>query len=405
MRLSGMRTPAQAEVPGPVLDLGLVLSGGSVNGILLQMGFLRALRERRLWERLGYVFGTSAGALSGWAAALDEIDEHERFLMEMQPEDVFAANDLWRTPLVGLHRYALPETVAARLGDPVELARRCRNGPRELTVVTTDIGLGHGDAEDPFERAFNSHTDTPEDFSTAVFASAAISTFVLPLRIGDGVYADGGWVRNFPLAYAYRDTRVQRIVGCRYRASATGFTGSALRAWHDRMSRLARLHLARGLTAELQGAMERQARGEPAHLVDTIARLSHIAVYRNSDLELQQADERDRSLAALDQVHEDVRSAIVASTRGKRRAQLLADLDTAFERADFPFTRGRRVPRLVVDLLTPPGVRLDITRRHVHWSDEDKRALIAHGYEVGSGAIDAWLAEEPLAQSVAPETK
>ena len=221
--------------------------------------------------------------------------------MGMQPEDVFEAHDLWRAALVGLHRYTLPETVAERLGDPVELARRLRAGPRELTVVTTDIGLSPDSArsDDPFERAFNSRQESPETLAAAVFASAAISTFVLPLRIGESVYADGGWVRNFPLAYAYREPAVQRIVGGRYRASASGFAGSGLHSWHHRMSRLARMRVARGVTAELKEAIERQTRGEPMHLIDTISRLSHIAVYRNSDLEVQLADERDRSLQAL----------------------------------------------------------------------------------------------------------
>ena len=52
------------------------------------------------------------------------------------------------------------------------------------------------------------------------------------------------------------------------------------------MSRLARVRVARGVTAELRDAIERHERGEPMHLVDTISRLSHIAVYRNSDLEV-----------------------------------------------------------------------------------------------------------------------
>ena len=55
------------------------------------------------------------------------------------------------------------------------------------------------------------------------------------------------------------------------------------------MSRLARIRLARNVTAELREAIERHERGEPIHLADTIARLSHIAVYRNSDLEVQLA--------------------------------------------------------------------------------------------------------------------
>lgn len=370
----------------------LVLSGGSVNGIFLQLGFLKAVRASGLWPQVGWVYGTSAGALSGWAAALDAVDAHERFLMEMQPADVFEAHDLWRTPFVGLHRYRLPETVTERLGDPVELAKELKTGPRELTVVTTDIGLSRSSAEshDPFERGFSSRGEEPETFVAALFASAAISTFVLPIRIGESVYADGGWVRNFPLAYAYREPAVQQIVGCRYRASASGFAGRGLNSLHSRISRLARIRVARGVEVELREAIERQERGEPMHLVDTIARLSHIAVYRNSDLEVQLADERDRSLQALHDVRERVRTAIVSSSRGGRRTELLGALDEAFSSAGFPFERGRVVPRLVVDVSTPDGVRLDVSRRRVSWSDEEKLALVAHGQRLTEDALDAW---------------
>ena len=392
MRLGNLsrRDIERAEPARP--DTAVVMSGGSVNGIFLQLGFLLALRASGLWPDVGWVYGTSAGALSGWAAALDAVDEHEQFLMGMQPADVFAAHDLWRTPFVGLHRYTLPETVSARLGDPVELARRLRVGPRELTVVTTDIGLSAGSAEsdDPFERAFSSRHEEPETFVTALFASAAISTFVLPLRIGESVYADGGWVRNFPLAYAYREPAVQRIIGCRYRASAAGFAGRGLHTLHHRISRLARIKVARGVATELREAIERQERGEPMHLMDTIARLSHIAVYRNSDLEVQLADERDRSLEALHQVRETMHEAIVASSRGSKRTELLTALDEAIASADFPFARSRVVPRLVVDVATPEGVRLDITRRGTAWSDEEKLALVAHGRRLTEEALGAW---------------
>ena len=393
-RIRLKRVPPQPERLEPVdrPDTGLVLSGGSINGIYLQLGFLQAVRESSIWPSSGWVFGTSAGAFSGWSAALDAVDEHERFVMSLQPDDVFAAHDLWRAALVGLHRYTLPETVAGRLGDPVELARQIAAGPRELTVVTVDIGLSaeSAEGEDPYERAFNSRRDPPEVFADAVFASGAISTFVLPLRIEESVYADGGWVRNFPLAYAYREPRMQRIVGARYVASAAGLTGSGLHSWHQRMSRLARIKVGRAVTAELKDAIERQERGEPMHLIDTISRLSHIAVFRNSDLELKLADERDRSLQALHDVRIEMRETIVSSCRGRQRAELLAALDHAFDTADFPFRRSRVVPRLVVDLTTPEGVRLDITRRRVTWDGEDKLALVRHGKTLTEEALERW---------------
>ena len=392
MRLRRLAQPPDEPTTSPVADTALVLSGGSVNGIYLQLGFLQVIRESRLWPAVGWVCGTSAGAFSGWAAARDEIDEHERFLMGMQPQDVFEAQDLWRTPFVGLHRYALPDSVAEQLGDPVEAARALRDGPRELTVVTIDIGLSPDSAlsEDPYERAFNSRNDTPEAFAAALFASGAISTFVLPLRIEESVYGDGGWVRNFPLAYAYREPAVHRILGARYRSSAVGFTGTGLQTWHNRMSRLSRVKMARGVTAELGQAIERQSRGEPMHLIDTISRLSHIAVSRNSDLEVQLADERDRSLQALQDVREQMRKTIESVARGRQRTELLTALDESFATADFPFRRSRVVPRLVVDLTTPEGVRLDVTRSRATWSEEDKLALVRHGRRLTEEALASW---------------
>ena len=403
MRLKRPPRPEEPALP-PVVDTALVLSGGSVNGIYLQLGFLQVIRESELWPAVGWVYGTSAGAFSGWAAARDAIDEHERFLMGMQPENVFEAHDLWRTPFVGLHRYALPDSVAEQLGDPVEMARALREGPRELTVVAIDIGLSPESArsEDPYERAFSSRHDTPEAFAAALFASGAISTFVLPLRIEESVYGDGGWVRNFPLAYAYREPAVHRIVGARYRSSAIGFTGTGLHSWHHRMSRLSRVKMARGVTAELREAIERQSRGEPMHLIDTISRLSHIAVSRNSDLELQLADERDRSLQALHDVREQMRKTIESVARGRQRTELLTALDESFATADFPFRRSRVVPRLVVDLTTPEGVRLDVTRSRGTWSDEDKLALVRHGRRLTEEALESWAGLEDAPAAAGP---
>ena len=392
MRLKRSPRPEELVAAPPAVDTALVLSGGSINGIFLELGFLQVIRESNIWPTVGWVYGTSAGAFSGFAAARDAIDEHERFLIGLQPQDVFEAHELWRTPFVGLHRYSLPDTVRERLGDPVELSRTLRDGPRELTVVAIDIGLSPESArsDDPYERAFNSRRDSPETFAAGLFASGAISTFVLPLRIEKSVYGDGGWVRHFPLAYAYREPAVHRIVGCRYRSSAVGFASTGLHSWHDRMSRLSRVKVAREVTAELREAIERQSRGEPMHLIDTISRLSHIAVSRNSDLELQLADERDASLKALHDMRGSLRRTIASTTRGRQRTMLLAAVDEAFESADFPFGRSREVPRLVVDLVTPPGVRLDLSRRDVAWSKEEKLALIGHGRRLTEDALETW---------------
>src|SRR2546423_12292471 len=79
-------------------DVAVVLSGGAVNGVLLELGFLQRLRASTLWPRVGWIYGTSAGALSGTMAALDRLDALERFMLELQPDDVFRPHSLWRPP-------------------------------------------------------------------------------------------------------------------------------------------------------------------------------------------------------------------------------------------------------------------------------------------------------------------
>src|SRR5919204_458932 len=89
-------------------DVGVVLSGGAINGVLMECGFLKRLRETALWPRIACIFGTSAGALSGAMAALDRLEDLEAFLLALQPHETFRPNPLWRQPFLGLHSYARP---------------------------------------------------------------------------------------------------------------------------------------------------------------------------------------------------------------------------------------------------------------------------------------------------------
>src|ERR1051325_8636698 len=95
-------------------DVAVVLSGGAVNGVLMELGFLERLRESELWPRVGWIYGTSAGALSGTMAALDRLDELERFMLRLQPEDTFRPHSLWRLPPPRAHHHRLAGTAAPR---------------------------------------------------------------------------------------------------------------------------------------------------------------------------------------------------------------------------------------------------------------------------------------------------
>ncbi len=197
-------------------DLALVLSGGGMTGLLLELGFLQRLREDPLWERVGWIYGTSAGALAGVMAATDRLEELEDFVLALRPHETFRPHRLWQLPLTGLHDYALPETIADRLAPIEELVRDVAEAAVELVVCVTDVSDGESDEGHAFERVYSSRTDTPEVMARAVLASAAISALVLPLRVGDMIGTDGGWVRNFPLGHAYDNPDVAEIVGFRY---------------------------------------------------------------------------------------------------------------------------------------------------------------------------------------------
>jgi len=206
-------------------DVAIVLSGGGVNGVLLQLGFLKRLRESELWPRVGCIYGTSAGALTGSMAALDRLEDLEEFTLGLQPRDVFAPQRLWQLPLNGLHHYALPATLAERLIEPTELARLLAAAPIELIVFATDVSEA---AESSYELAYSSHRTPPDTMAEAVFASAAISALVLALPVGDRIATDGGWVRNFPLGHAYDNPAVGEIVGFQYVPQPVRVTGENL---------------------------------------------------------------------------------------------------------------------------------------------------------------------------------
>ena len=200
-------------------DVAVVLSGGGINGVLLELGFLKRLRETELWPRVGWIYGTSAGALSGTMAALDRLDELEEFLLVLQPEEVFRPRRVWQLP-GGLHDYTLPETIANRLGDERELGEALAEAEIELVVFATDL-TSHPDEGETrhYELSYASRSTPPETMGRAILASAAISALVLPVTVDGVIATDGGWVRNFPLDHAYRNPGVDAIAAFRYIAS------------------------------------------------------------------------------------------------------------------------------------------------------------------------------------------
>ena len=363
-------------------DVGVVLSGGGVNGVLMELGFLKRLRASVLWPRVAAIFGTSSGALSGVLAALDRLDDLEAFLMQLQPEQAFRPNRLWRLPFLGLHDYALPETIDAWFDDTVKLARDLVDSPVELVVIATDLTDDHALVGEEYELHYSSRTTPPEEFAQAVLASAAVSALVLPLRVGDRIATDGAWVRNFPLGVAYEHPAVELIAAFRYLPQYPKLGVGALQPLRRRLRRVGRIAPVRAFLAEIDDAEARVARGEPAHLADTIVRLARVSILRNTLREERVAAMTDQSLRELRSLRQDV----LAQIDDPATRVAIAE---RFAAARFPFRHDRLIPRIVVRG-SVEGTGLDPGfRTQPRWSNEEKRRLIDRGYELADEELSA----------------
>lgn len=365
-------------------DVALVLSGGAINGVLLEAGFLRRLAESPLWPRVGWVLGTSAGALAGTMAALDRVDDLEQFLLDLRPDDVFRPNRLWRLPLIGLHEYTLPATIARRIGNLEALAEELSHADRELVVFASDVTETERPSAHDFELAYSSRETPPDVMAQAILASAAISTLVLPLRVGDRIATDGAWTRNFPLGPAYDRPGVGTIVAFRYVPEYPRFDANALVRLRRRLRPFSRVPPVRALIAELEEAEEREARGEPAHYVDMITRLMRLSVLRGTALEERFADEADTSIREFERLTLDLPE-LVREHGGS--SALVEAVRARLAGSEFPFRRERAIPRITVSA-DVGGAGLEArVRRGSEWTVEMKRTLIERGYELTDAAL------------------
>jgi predicted acylesterase/phospholipase RssA len=373
----------------PRRDVAVVLSGGGINGVLLELGFLRRLSETAFWPRVGWMYGTSAGALAGTMATLGRLDDLEDFLLEIEPGDVFRPRPVWQFP-GGLHDYTLPETIADRIGAPAELGAALAASEVELVVYATDVSDYPEDDQDrDFELEYSSRTADPETMGRAILASAAISGLVLPIALDGRIATDGGWVRNFPFEHAYRNPDVAAIAAFRYLPSYPTPSTVFLERTRERLERFRAVPPVRALLAEVRLAQERASRGEPAHYGELIARLMRVAFARNAVIEERLASERETSVAELRSLRDDVMSTAVAAAAPWRRRRLLAELDARFGAARFPFRHDRHVPTLIVRGTAGPHSLDPTFRGESPWPVELRRALIERGYTLAGEALAA----------------
>jgi len=367
-------------------DVAVVLSGGAINGVLMEAGFLKRLAESELWPRVGWIFGTSAGALAGTMAALDRLEELEEFLVGLRPDEVFRPNRLWQLPLIGLHEYTLGATIDRKVGDLVALSEELSHADRELVVFASDVTQTERASENDFELAYSSRETAPEVMAQAILASAAISTLVLPLRVGDRIATDGAWTRNFPLTHAYARPEVSTIVAFRYVPEYPRFDVRALTTLKRRLRPFGRVPPVRALIAELEEAESRDRRGEPAHYIDMITRLMRLSVLRGTALEERHADQTDQSIHELERLARELPQLVREHGASEELAQVIEQRVLGSE---FPFQRERALPRITVRG-REEGVALESrVRRGAEWTEPAKRALIQRGYDLTDAELVA----------------
>jgi predicted acylesterase/phospholipase RssA len=369
-------------------DVALVLSGGGMNAVLLELGFLKRLRESPLWPRIGWVYGTSAGALTGVMAALDRLDDLEEFCVGLQPDETFRPHRLWQLPFAGLHDYTLPATISERIEPAEQLVAKLRDSPIELAVCVTDItSTEDTEVDHAFERVYSSRTTEPDVMGAALLASAAISALVLPLRVGDVIGTDGGWVRNFPLGHAYDNAAVHEIVGLRYVSRHPKLGGENMARLRRRLEPFRAVPPVRAIIGELQEAEARQERGEPAHLADMIVRLMRISIARNTALEERYAAERDASVHEMDALRRDTVAIVRRHALPGRRRRAAAAVEARFAEASFPFRHNRVLPTTIVRGDAGEHSLDSSFRTGLVWPEESKRAIVLRGYELGAEAL------------------
>ena len=214
-----------------------------------------------------------------------------------------------------------------------------------------------------------------------MLASAAISALVLPIQVGDRVGTDGGWVRNYPLGYAYDRPEVELILGFRYVPRYPVLSAAGLRRALPRLRRYSKFPPAKALIAELEEAVEREERGVPAHIADVFSRLARVSIIRNTELEEVVADWRDQSVNELRSLREDVVGLLADLP------ELAAAVDGRFAEAQFPFRHDRMIPRITV-VGDANGASLEPGFRNPKpWTEETKRELIERGREAADRAL------------------
>lgn len=194
------------EQPRPVgtgpnedrVSRALILSGGGARGAY-EVGVAKALLERGF--HFDYVFGTSVGAINAVGIAQGSIAQLEKLWTTTRVRELF------RFPNAShLRRMIFGQRLGFLDATPLEQILRREINLEKLKASKTRAGFITTDLCSLETRLITSdEIESKEDLVDILMASSALPLLFPPRQIrGEGLWIDGGLVRNTPIHYAIR---------------------------------------------------------------------------------------------------------------------------------------------------------------------------------------------------------
>ena len=315
---------------------------------MMELGFLQRLRASELWERVGVVFGTSAGALAGCMAALDRLDDLEGFLLRAAARG-------------GVPRAHALAAAAARHARLRPARGRSSAGSASLDELADGAGgvrararrhrhRRHAGAGRAGHRpALRARVLLPDvaargDVRRRCSPRRRSARSCCRSRSATAIGTDGGWVRNYPLGYAYDRPEVELIVGFRYVPRYPVLSAAAAPARARRGCAATRkLPAGAGADRGARGGGRAARSGACRRTSPTSSRGS-----RGSRSSATPSSRRSSPTGATSRSTSSARCARTWPVWSPSSPELAAAVDGRFAEAQFPFRHDRVIPRITV---------------------------------------------------------
>lgn len=171
----------------------LVLSGGGARGAY-EVGVVKALYEQGI--SFDFAFGTSIGAINATFIAQGDIEHLEYLWTHLDPKDIYRFPTVSQLGnIVFGHRWALldPGPVEQLLLREIDLPKLKASKTTAGFIVTDLCSL-------KTKVITSDEIDSLEEFVDVLMASSALPVLFPPRQLkGEGMWIDGGLVRNTPI--------------------------------------------------------------------------------------------------------------------------------------------------------------------------------------------------------------